>query len=225
MRRRSLWLSRPKSIQTVRVDPENPDENVVGGAIAVLATGGIVAYPTETFYALAVDPRNPAARERLYELKGRPADKSLSMILSGIDQLEALAEALSSEERLLVKKFWPGPLTLVVAAKPGTSPAAPDDTIAVRVSGLPLARSLARALGSPITATSANRSGSTPATTVAGVERYFAGEIDLILDGGACPGGLPSTIVDARKGEPRLLRQGRIPFADILRALENRSEP
>jgi L-threonylcarbamoyladenylate synthase len=225
MRRRSSWLRRAKSVRIVRVDPENPDEKVVRNASAVLSTGGIVAYPTETFYGLAVDARSSSARERLFELKGRPDDKALPIVVSGIDQLETLADPLNPAERLLIETFWPGPLTLVVAARPGTGAAAPDGTIAVRASGLPLARSLASALGSPITATSANRSGSPPATTAEGVEQEFPGGIDLILDGGACPGGLPSTIVDARNREPRLLRQGRIPLEEILRALGNRSKP
>jgi L-threonylcarbamoyladenylate synthase len=215
---------RAKSARTVRVDPQNPDAGAVARARAVLSSGGIVAYPTETYYGLAVDARSPSARDRLYRLKGRPADWPLPLIVSGIRQLEALAAELSAEERLLVERFWPGPLTLVVTAKPGMSAAAPDGTIAVRASGLPLARSLAESLGSPITATSANRTGSPPATTAPDVEREFPRGIELILDGGPSPGGLPSTIVDARKGKPRLLRQGTIPFEQVRRAILTRSD-
>jgi L-threonylcarbamoyladenylate synthase len=207
----------------VPVDPQNPDEAALARAGAVLSRGGVVAYPTETFYGLAVDAQNRSARERLHRLKGRPADWSLPVIVSGIAQLEAVAEELSPAERKLIERFWPGPLTLVVAAKPGTNAAAPDGTIAVRASGLPLARMLAEALGSPITSTSANRTGAPPATTASEVERAFPSGIGLILDGGPCPGGLPSTIVEARSGEPRLLRKGRIPFDEVVRVLRERN--
>lgn len=211
--------------RTVDVDPHEPDARVVEEALAVLREGGIVAYPTETFYGLAVDARSRAACDRLFELKGRPPEKALPCIVSGVPQLEEVARSLGKAALLLARKFWPGPLTLVVEARPGLAASSPEGGIAVRASGLRLPRELAEGLGAPVTATSANRSGSPPATTAAEALSELGSELDLLLDGGPCPGGLPSTIVDVRGIPPRLVREGRVPFVAVERALRELSLP
>ena len=211
--------------RTIRVDPLDPDARIVEEAVRVLRAGGIVAYPTETFYGLAVDARSRAACGRLFELKGRPEDKAFPCIVSGVPQLEETAQRLGSAARLLAETFWPGPLTLVVEAGAPLAASAPDGGIAVRASGLRLARDLAQGLGAPVTSTSANRSGAPPATTAEEAISAFGPGLDLVLDGGPCPGGLPSTIVDVRKTPPRLVREGRVAFEEILRALEGASPP
>jgi L-threonylcarbamoyladenylate synthase len=201
------------------VDPREPDSRVVEEALRVLREDGIVAYPTETFYGLGVDARSRTACDRLFELKGRPPEKAFPCIVSGVPQLEAVARNLGKAAFLLAGRFWPGPLTLVVEAKPGFAASSPEGGIAVRASGLRLARDLAEWLGAPVTATSANRSGSPPATTADQALSDLGAELDLLLDGGPCPGGLPSTIVDVRETPARLVREGRVPFAEVERAL------
>lgn len=208
--------------RTLTVDPLEPAPAVVEEAVRVLREGGIVAFPTETFYGLAVDARNRAACDRVFELKGRPGEKALPCIVSGVEQLEETALSLGSAARSLARNLWPGPLTFVVEGRPGLAAASLDGSIAVRASGLRLGRDLAEALGGPVTATSANRSGSPPATTAGEVlSSGLETGIDLVLDGGPCPGGLPSTIVDVRVSPPRLLREGKVPFEEVERALQD----
>ncbi len=207
--------------RTLEVDPREPEARVVEEALSVLRQDGIVAYPTETFYGLAADARSRTACDRLFELKGRPREKALPCIVSGIPQLEEVARGLGEAALLLARRFWPGPLTLVVEARPGLAASSLQGSIAVRASGLRLPRDLAEGLGAPVTATSANRSGSAPATTAVEVLSGLGSWLDLVLDGGPCPGGLPSTIVDVRETPPRLVREGRVSFTEVERALKD----
>jgi L-threonylcarbamoyladenylate synthase len=205
--------------RTIRVDPMDPEEDAIRRAVACLREDGIVAYPTETFYGLAVDARSGTACAKLYDVKGRPREKALPVILAASGDLAAVAKRITPDARMLSERFWPGPLTLVVEARPGLAAASPDGSLAVRVSGALLPRRLCRAFGGPLTSTSANRSGSAPPTTARAVLDDLGDRVDLVLDGGTCPGGLPSTIVDVRGARPALVREGRIPFSGVLRAL------
>ena len=155
----------PVVTRTLAVDPREPESPLVEEAVRALEAGGIVAYPTETFYGLAVDARNAAACRRVFELKGRLEQKALPCIVSGLPQLEQAARRLEPVALALARRFWPGPLTLVVEAKPGLAASSTDGGIAIRASSSRLARDLADGLGAPITATSANRSGEAAATT------------------------------------------------------------
>ena len=208
-----------KPIPTVAVDGENPDEGVIQRAARLLRRGAVIVCPTETFYGLAADASNREACERICILKCRPEDKALPSIVSDLEQLEIVALAITPQARVLARRFWPGPLTLVVTAKLPLAAAAGDGSLAVRASGLALPRLLARELGRPITATSANRSGSPPKTTAAEAASDLVSTVDLVLDAGPSPGGLPSTVVDVREALPKLVREGRIPFEIILDAL------
>jgi L-threonylcarbamoyladenylate synthase len=209
----------PFVARALSVDPREPEKAAVDEALRVLREGGIVALPTETFYGLAVDARSAPACRLLFDLKGRPDEKAFPCIVSGLPQMEESALHVEEAARVLARTFWPGPLTLVVAAKPGLAAASSDGSIAVRASSVRLARDLAEGLGAPITATSANRSGEPAATTATQVASSVGSGVQLILDGGACPGGLPSTVVDVRDLRPRLVREGRVPFAEVSRAL------
>lgn len=196
-------------VRRVRVDPGDPTQAVLDEAVAVLAQGGVVAFPTETFYGLAVDVANPEAIEKVFAIKGRQGSKALPWIAADVEQLMELAE-LSGASLRLAKRFWPGPLTLVVPRTGG-------GTVAARVSGLPLARALAARLGRPITATSANVASAPPAETAEALESLE--KVDLVLDGGPTPGGLPSTIVDMTHEGATLLRQGAVDFRDVEQVL------
>ena len=197
------------------------DPGLIVRACVLLRAGGVVAYPTDTFYGLAADPRNPSAVARLFAIKGRAAGHAVPLIAA--DEAQALAAAEFDEASLRVARaFWPGPLSLI---GPATNviwrdARADDGTVAVRVPACEAARAIARAFGFCITATSANLSGERPATSAADASSAVGGVVDLVLDGGETPGGEPSTLVDARAGAPRLVRPGAIAWDRVLRSLE-----
>jgi len=180
-------------------------------AAARLRKGGIVAYPTETFYGLAADPWQPVALERLLALKGRDPLAPLPLILPSRDHLAALVAQVPTDAEVLMDRYWPGPLTLVLPARAGLPEALVGPAgIGVRLSGHPVAAELAARLDAPLVATSANPSGEPPAQTADQVARYLPG-VDLLVDGGRTAGGKPSTVVAvALSGEVTVLRQGAI---------------
>jgi L-threonylcarbamoyladenylate synthase len=178
----------------------------------VLRSRGVLALPTETFYALAVNPFDPAALARLFTLKERPVEKPVLVLIAGPEMLFQVAREVPAAAVPLMAAFWPGPLTLILPTRPDLPPllTAGTGTIGLRQPRQPLICRLMTALGLPLTGTSANRSGQKASTLAAEVARDFGGEVDLILDSGPCPGGLPSTIVDVTVSPPRLVRAGAI---------------
>ncbi len=197
------------------------DAAAVGDAVRCLKAGGLVAFPTETVYGLGADATDGRAIARLYEAKGRPAFNPLIAHVADLAAARALAR-FEAEAEILAEAFWPGPLTLVLAKAAGCPVAelatAGLDSIAVRVPRHPVAQKILAAFKRPIVAPSANRSGHVSPTTAAHVLADLRGRIDLIVDGGATPVGVESTIV-ACLGEPMLLRPGGLPRADIERVL------
>ncbi len=197
------------------VDAKQPQRDALAEAARVIAAHGVVAFPTETFYGLAVSVFDPEGCARVIELKGRPSTKALPCIVSDVGALELVARDIPQVARELASRFWPGPLTMVLPAKRSVAAASADGTVAVRVSSLPLARALAGWAG-PITSTSANRSGTPPAITADEVESRLGDAVELILDAGPTPGGLPSTIVAVGEADlVELIREGAIPFRDV----------
>lgn len=187
----------------------------------VFRRGGVIAYPTETFYGLCVDPFNTEAVERLFTLKGRSARSPVSVIISDLSMLEEVAVEVTADSKTLMKKFWPGPLTLIFKARPNVPPELLGSTgkIGVRVSSNPIAQRLSQALSSPITATSANPAGRTPPVSAEEVLGYFDGSIDILIDGGRLKGRLGSTVVDASGDGLKVVRVGEVPIEEILKAL------
>ncbi|HUJ78769.1 MAG TPA: L-threonylcarbamoyladenylate synthase [Nitrospiria bacterium] len=193
------------------VDPRHPDRGALDEAGRCLARDGIIAFPTESFYGLGVMATSAAAVERLFTVKRRPADQPVPVIVTDRHQVTQLIETVPELAERLMARFWPGPLTLVMAARATVPSRLTGGTgrLGVRQPGLPLPALIAAAVG-PITATSANRSGAPPATTAQTVESVFHDEIECILDGGPSPGGAPSTVLDLTVSPPRLVRPGRI---------------
>ncbi len=194
---------------------------VVREAVDVLRRGGVVAYPTDTVYGLAVDATNVAAIARLYEVKGRPDAKALPLIIGDTGQLAEVAATVPPRAEKLMAAFWPGPLTLLFephealpAQLCGASP-----RIGVRWPAAVLSQQLAQALGHAITATSANRSGATAALTAEAVAGQLGTAIDLILDGGRAESAEVSTVLDAVAVTPCVLRPGKISSRAIEAAL------
>lgn len=181
----------------------------------VLKSGGLVAFPTDTVYGLAAWPWDDAAVKRLYEVKERPQDLPIPLLLSGAGQLSQVA-TLSERCRPLTERFWPGGLTLVLPKTEAISGAISErPTVAARVPDLVLARDLIREAGGVLAVTSANISGEASPVTARQVEMQLGGRIPLVLDGGPCRVGIASTILDCSVSPPLLLRRGAISEADL----------
>lgn len=184
-------------------------------AVAALRRGEIVAYPTETFYGLGVNALDELALKRLRALKGR-GTKAISVLVEGAEMIEPLCRKVPPRAVALMKRYWPGALTIALPARRGV-PAAliADGCVAVRQSPHPTARALVAEFGAPVTATSANYAGQPPATTAEEAEEMFEGRC-RILHGGATPGGAPSTLVRVRDNHIEILRRGAIEIAPEL---------
>lgn len=183
----------------------------VAAAAAAIAAGQVVAYPTETFYGLAVDALAEDALARLTALKGRGAEKAFSLLVADRNMLASVCREVSEVAEALIRKHWPGPLTLALPARPDLpAKIVCDGFVAVRMSPHPLAQSLVAALGRPITATSANPAGAAPPCTASEVTGYFPEPGCRVLDGGVTPGGRPSTLVRVRGDRLEILRAGAV---------------
>jgi len=178
-----------------------------------LRKGGIICYPTETFYALGVDPWNDSACERLYSLKGRTYDKELPLIAASTQMVSQFCDTSDPRFTILAENFWPGPLTIVLPA------ADRSGTYAIRVSSNHAARRISESFGKPVISTSANVSGKEPIRKPEELDTTIISGINLLLDGGICPGGLPSTIVSLIKPVTEILREGVVPSQKILSLL------
>lgn len=190
----------------------NSSAEILARAIKILRNGGIVAYPTESFYALGVLATNEEALNDLFLLKKRPPEKPLPLIVGDLFTLAAIVKTVPERALDLMDRFWPGPLTIVFEAADGMPNllTAGSGKVAVRIPGESAALDLARAAGFPITATSANISAEPPADTPDMVLGYFGDKVALIIDGGRTPGGKPSTIVDATVDPVKVLREGSL---------------
>lgn len=180
-----------------------------------------MAFPTETVYGLGADASNPAALKKIFAVKGRPADHPLIVHIADMSELKHWAAEVPRAAWLLAETFWPGPLTMVLRCAPRVSNliTGGQDTIGVRVPGHPVAQRLLKAFGGGIAAPSANRFGRLSPTTAAHVREELGGQVDLVLDGGACEVGIESTIVDLTRDPPAVLRPGRVSAQQIADAL------
>jgi L-threonylcarbamoyladenylate synthase len=206
----------------LKIDPRKPDAEKLAEAVRVLREGGVVAFPTETFYGLGADARNETAVEQIYRIKGRNFRNPLSVIVANDREVIPLVDEIPTAAQILMKTFWPGPLTLVFRASSSVLPRLTADTgkIGIRVSSHPLARRLAGGVGGPLTATSANLSGGPECTSADAVIRALDKLPVSVVDGGETPGGAGSTILDVTVFPPRFLREGAIPSNLILDALK-----
>ncbi len=190
--------------------------DVAAGA-ALLARGGIVAYPTETFYGLGALASDPAALARLVTAKLRPEGKAVPLIAADERQVEAVARLDDPIACALARRFWPGPLTLVLPALAHLDPVVTGGggTAAIRIPGHPIARELARLAGGAVVSTSANLAGEAPVTRPGELSGALVARLDGVVDGGETPGGLASTIVAVVGGAPTLLRAGAVPWDEV----------
>ena len=206
---------------TSQVEPLVAEPEALALAAKALRAGAVVAVPTDTVYGLAVDPSQAEAVAQLFALKERPTDVALPVLVDGREQVSMVAGPLDSAAGHLAERYWPGPLTLVVPRRRTFTtdlggPRAARHTVGVRWPDHPVVRALCRELG-PLAVTSANRHGAPPATRAGEVAETFAGrdELAVILDGGACDGA-PSTVVECLGPALRCLREGSIPWLELL---------
>jgi len=187
------------------------DPTHVGQAAERLRDGGVIAFPTDTLYAVGARAGDPVAVRRLYEIKGRRLTQPMVWLVSDRQQVEPFA-VVSDVATKLIARFWPGPLTLVLPARiPLAVP-----TIAVRAPNHQVALALLRSLGEPVASSSANPAGASPPVDADQVVEGLGERLDLVLDGGACQIGQPSTILDLSGEAPRILRPGAIPQAELM---------
>jgi len=201
----------------IKINQESPEPEKIDEAVAILHRGGVIAFPTETFYGLGADARNEAAVGKIFDVKGRDFSNPILVVIGDPDHLDAFVRDVPAGARRLMNRLWPGPLTIVFRASAPVSPMLTAGTakIGVRLTSHPVARELARRLGGPLTATSANRSGAPECSSAADVLSQLGGGIDAVVDGGPTPGGKGSTIVDATVFPVRVLREGVIPSSLI----------
>ena len=206
-----------KVMRRLFVDPASPQRDAVQEAAKWIRAGGVVAIPTDTLYGLAADPFRADAVARVFAMKGRAAEGALPLIAADAQQIAAHLGPLTSLGERLARRFWPGPLTVLVKAPPTLAQGVTGgtDRVGVRVPKSGIACAICRATGRPITATSANLSGQPATSDPSEVERTLGAHLDLLIDAGATPGGAPSTIVDLTEQPPRLVREGAIPWDEI----------
>ncbi len=186
-------------------------------AASLVHAGGVIAFPTDTFYALGASPFNAAAVGRIFTLKGRGTSPILVLIRHP-KELEGLVADITPSAKLLMNACWPGPLTIVFRACPSVPPVvgAHTGTIGIRLAAADSLQQLLEAVGGPLTGTSANRTGAAAPTTAQDVHAALGADVDLILDGGPTAGGLPSTVVDTTVLPIRLIREGAVPRGVVL---------
>lgn len=205
----------------VKLDPENIDQNIIKEAANIINSGGIVVFPTETVYGIGADAFNEEAVDKIFEAKGRPQDNPLIVHISEIDELYDLAEEVPENAKKLAKKFWPGPLTMILYKKKVLSDkiTAGLNTAAIRLPVNKIARALIKESKKPIAAPSANISGRPSPTEASHVTEDLFGKVDMIIDGGSTYIGLESTVVDMTGAVPMILRPGGITKEDITEVL------
>ena len=198
--------------QILKIDPQIIEDDKVNMVVGVLRRGGIVAYPTDTFYGLGVDCYQEKAIERIYWLKERGYEKPISLVASDMAMVKDICVDIPPVFETLAKAFWPGPLTLVLKASSRLPSIlqGEDGSIGVRLPDFSWLRELIRKAGFPLTATSANISGEKEISQPDKVIEIFEGKVNLIVDGGVTLGGLPSTVVDLTSERPKIIREGTL---------------
>ncbi|HPD57299.1 MAG TPA: L-threonylcarbamoyladenylate synthase [Smithellaceae bacterium] len=194
-----------------KLSPEQSEE-IISRAAALISRGGVIAYPTETFYGLGADATNEQALSRIFDIKGRAFHNPISVIISAQDDIYPLIKNSTDLADKLMKSFWPGPLTIVFNAAENVSAllTAGSGKIGIRLPGHPLPRLIAEKSGRPLTATSANLSGQPECVTADKVIEQIGVKIDAVIDGGVTPGEKASTIIDITCHPPAVLREGVI---------------
>lgn len=207
-------MSSLKKTIVLRVDPDRPDKDIIANAALVIRQGGLVAFPTETVYGLAANRNDPKAMARLSKVKDRPDGKHYTVHIASLSFIKKMGCKIPKLALVLIKKYWPGPLTLVLASKNGGS-------IGFRMPANKVALELIGKAKVPVVAPSANLSGSKPPVRASEVLKGLGGKIDMVIDAGATEVGVESTVVDISIKPFKILREGAIKTSEIERLLGN----
>lgn len=198
------------------------DSQGIKQASQLILQGGVVAFPTETFYGLGADAGDVVAVQKVFQIKGREENKPLLLLVAGRTWVQDLVKKISPAAEALIERFWPGPLTLVFEASAHLPPILTANTgkVGLRVSSHPVTQALVQAVGRAITGTSANLSGQASPSLAAQVSQALGRKVDAILDGGKTAGGLGSTVLDVSAVLPKIIRQGAISQEELAPFLE-----
>jgi L-threonylcarbamoyladenylate synthase len=206
-------------VEIFKVDPFEPAPGPVREAAEAVLRGGVIAFPTDTVYGLSCSLMDPAAVEFIYRLKKRPSHLSVIALLPEADAVHPLVESLPEVGEALMKRFWPGPLSIIFQASSLVPLRLHGErgTIALRVPLHPLCQALLEDVGGPLVSSSANLSGQPPCADADEIRRVFGNQLDVLLDGGPSPASLPSTVVDVSSGRVELVREGAADVSAFLR--------
>ena len=207
--------------QIKKIEPSHPDPELIKAAAGIIKQGGVVVFPTRCLYGLGADAMNPKAVERIIEIKQRPQDNPILVLIHSKKQLEMLVEKIPPNADLIMQGFWPGKVTLVFEARdvlPGLL-TAQTGKIGVRLTGHPVAAAILQQIKGPLTGTSANVSGCPGCSSFTDMGSQITGQVDLVLDAGTLQGGVGSTVVDVTVEPPRIIREGQVTASQIMESI------
>ena len=204
------------------IDPFNPQSELILKAAGLIKKGGIVLFPTRCLYGLGADPFNSEAVDRLFQIKKRPSNKPISVLVKDVNDLNILVKHVPSTAQCIIDNFWPGQITIVFEAKSTISVKITADTgkIGIRIPEHPVAFSLVNEVNGPITGTSANISGKVGCSAISDLDVQLTEKIDILLDAGQLKGGTGSTVIDVTTPFPTILREGYVSSKNIIAVLE-----
>lgn len=208
--------------EIIRIDPKDPHPEDVSRAVEFLVDGQVIAYPTETIYGLGADVTSRKAVKRIYELKSRDYGLPISILVADLKMLRDVVSDVPDSALQLMRKFWPGALTILFSASSLIPKGLVTNTnkVGVRISSHPVAAAIVEKFGRPITTTSANLSGFPPSLSVKHVQKYFGEKLPCIVDSGECEPTRGSTVVDLADETMRIVRDGAIPADDVIRCFQ-----
>lgn len=209
--------------ELIRIDPKEPHQADIDRAVSYLKDGQVVAYPTETIYGLGADVMDKRAIKGIYDLKSRDYGLPISILVADLVMLREVVGEVPDRALLLMRKFWPGALTIIFPASPKIPKGLVTNTgkVGVRISSHPIASALVGAFGRPLTTTSANLSGFPPSLSVKHIQKYFGNKLPCIIDGGDCEPSRGSTVVDVADESMRIIREGKIPADEVIRCFQS----
>lgn len=204
------------------INPRFPDGKEIEKVAEYILKGEVIAHPTETIYGLAADVFNRKAVKKIYDLKARDYGLPISILVASVAMLRELVIKIPERSEVLMRRFWPGPLTILFEVNDSFPKSLVTNTgkVGVRVSSHPIAAALANCVGRPLTTTSANLSGFPPSLHLRHVQKYFGSKLPCIIDGGECDPNRGSTVVDVTDETMRIIREGAIPAEDVIRTFQ-----
>lgn len=206
----------------LRIDPKEPFAGDIDQAVEFLKNGDVIAYPTETIYGLGADVLNKKAIKKIYDLKARDYGLPISILVADLAMLREYVGEVPEQAISLMRRFWPGALTILFPANDKIPKGLVTNTgrVGIRISSHPIAAALVKTFGKPVTTTSANLSGLPPSLSVKHIQKYFGDKIPCIVDGGECEPSRGSTVVDVGEETMRIVREGRIPADEVIRCFQ-----